>query len=32
LLEVMGWKVAVIWECQTKDEVTLKGIIQSIFP
>jgi len=31
LLEEMGWKVVVIWECQTKDEVRLQEQIDSIF-
>jgi G:T-mismatch repair DNA endonuclease (very short patch repair protein) len=30
-LEEMGWKVVVIWECQTKDEVRLQEQIDSIF-
>lgn len=28
-LEGQGWRVLVIWECQTKDETALKNLIKS---
>lgn len=30
-LEDLGWKVAVIWECQTEDPVQLENRIDAIF-
>ena len=30
LLEEMGWKAIVIWECQTKDKKILQDLIRSI--
>ena len=27
-----GWKVAVIWECQTKDNATLAALLKEILP
>ena len=31
LLEEMGWRVAIVWECQTKDDAALKREIDKIF-
>jgi len=31
-LEAMGWRVAVVWECETKDAERLRGIVKSLFP
>ncbi|MGO9622442.1 MAG: very short patch repair endonuclease [Desulfobaccales bacterium] len=28
-LQVQGWRVLVIWECQTKDETALKNLLKS---
>jgi len=28
-LQALGWRVLVIWECQTKDEMTLKNLLSS---
>lgn len=30
-LKEMGWNVAVIWECETKDAEKLQGIVEEIF-
>lgn len=31
-LRAQGWTVATIWECQTRDEPSLKAAIQAILP
>ena len=31
LLELMGWRVLIIWECETADTVQLKKIISEFF-
>jgi DNA mismatch endonuclease (patch repair protein) len=31
MLLQMGWKVEIVWECETKDESTLKNVLGRIF-